>query len=116
MAKAARYLGKPYSIEGVVIEGANRGKQLGYPTANLVVKDAHKLIPKLGVYAVKVQIMDQLYGGMMNVGYNPTFSDTEGLHLEVHLFHFDQNLYGSALTVLFIDRLRDEMKFEEWIS
>ncbi|MBK7690294.1 MAG: bifunctional riboflavin kinase/FAD synthetase [Bacteroidetes bacterium] len=112
VAKAARYLGKPYSIEGVVIEGANRGKQLGYPTANLVVQDAHKLIPKLGVYAVKVQIMDQLYGGMMNVGYNPTFSDTEGLHLEVHLFHFDQNLYGSALTVLFIDRLRDEMKFE----
>jgi riboflavin kinase/FMN adenylyltransferase len=112
VAKAAKFLGKHYSIEGVVIEGAKRGKQLGYPTANLEEKDAHKLIPKLGVYAVKVQIMDQLYEGMMNIGYNPTFSDTVGIHMEVHLFHFEQNLYGSALTVLFIERLRDEMKFE----
>lgn len=112
VAKAARLLGKPYSIEGVVIEGAKRGKQLGYPTANIVVNDLHKLIPRLGVYAVNVQIKEKVYGGMMNIGYNPTFENTEGIHLEVHLFHFNQNLYGSTITVLFVDRLRDEMKFE----
>ena len=113
VAKAAKFLGKYYSMQGVVVEGAKRGIQLGYPTANMLVADPHKLIPKIGVYAVQVLVKDQLYGGMMNIGHNPTFVDTEVIHSEVHIFNFDQNIYGSSITVFFVERLRDEMKFED---
>lgn len=112
VAKAARYLGQAYALQGVVIEGKKRGKNLGYPTANIQVDDGQKLIPAIGVYAVRVEHNQKLYGGMMNIGHNPTFADGKNVSMEVHIFDFDQDIYGMQLKVFFMEKLRDEMKFD----
>lgn len=111
-AKAERLLGRPYALSGTVEHGDHRGRKIGFPTANLDVEDARKLVPKIGVYAVRVHGPDGLTrGGMMNVGRRPTF-DKMDVTAEVHLFDFDGDLYGKRLTVQFLRRLRDEQKFD----
>jgi riboflavin kinase/FMN adenylyltransferase len=107
---AGQMLGRPFSLEGVVQEGHRRGKLLGYPTANLALEN--ELVPKPGVYAVRVLAPDHPYilGGMANLGTNPTFGD-EAMSFEVHIFDFDADLYGKRLRVKFVERLRDEKKF-----
>ena len=110
--KAEELLGRPYQLEGVVARGEGRGRQIGYPTANLALQDARKLIPKRGVYATLVQLPDgSRHGGMMNIGRRPTF-DGMDVTVEVHLFDFDGDLYGERLSVQFLQRLRDEQKFD----
>lgn len=112
VADAAELLGRPYQLEGVVARGAGRGREIGYPTANLALEDPRKLVPKRGVYATLVTIPDgQVHGGMMNIGRRPTFDEME-VTVEVHLFDFDGNLYGDRLSVQFLQRLRDEEKFD----
>lgn len=101
-------LGRHFSLGGVVVEGHHRGAGLGFPTAN--ISTDKELIPKPGVYAVKVKIDDILYDGACNIGNNPTFNNTES-SIEVFLFNFDGNLYGRSLRVYFIDRIRDERRF-----
>lgn len=107
--KATAILGRPYNLGGIVIEGSRRGGTLGFPTAN--IKPVKVLIPANGVYAAVIHMEGSRYQGVLNIGLNPTFSD-EKLSIEVHILDFNDNIYGKNLDILFIDRIRDEKKFE----
>jgi riboflavin kinase/FMN adenylyltransferase len=109
VAKAALLLGHPYSLSGTVIRGYQRGREIGIPTAN--IEPGKELLPANGVYAVVVDLEGVRHAGVLNVGFNPTFSN-EKLSVEVHIMNFDGELYGKGLTVSFIERIRSEMKFE----
>ncbi|MBU3928744.1 MAG: bifunctional riboflavin kinase/FAD synthetase [Bacteroidetes bacterium] len=104
-------LGHEYSITGTVVKGKSIGKDLGFPTANIEVADHYKLIAAVGVYACRVFFNDVVYKGMSNIGFRPTV-DHGDLTIEVNIFDFNQNLYGQEITILFVDRMRDEKKFE----
>jgi riboflavin kinase/FMN adenylyltransferase len=107
-------LGYPYSISGKVTQGNQIGRTIGYPTANVEVKHTYKnkLIPKQGVYAVLVQFDGNSYKGMANIGYRPTLKiEKHELTTEVHLFNFSKAIYDKFLSVFFIHRIRDEVKF-----
>ncbi|HEX6942818.1 MAG TPA: bifunctional riboflavin kinase/FAD synthetase, partial [Gemmatimonadaceae bacterium] len=99
-------LGRHYSLGGQVVEGANRGRLLGFPTANVTVPGPRKLLPPEGVYAVRVQTPMGPYDGMLNLGPRPTFGDTESV-VEAHLFDANLDLYGARLRIDFVARLRD---------
>jgi len=109
LRQAARYLGRPYAIRGYVERGAERGKGLGYPTANLPAT-ADLLIPD-GVYGGQAWVKQGLYKALVNVGRAPTFGG-ETRRVEVHLLEAEEELYGETLTLFFLDRLRDERHFE----
>ena len=106
---AMRLLGRPYDVSGTVIPGKHRGTALGIPTAN--INPEKELIPTEGVYAVIVQLEDNRYKGILNIGFNPTFSDSER-SIEVYILDFSENIYGKRVKVFFIDRIRDEVKFD----
>ena len=108
---AANLLERPYMVHGTVIHGDKRGKSIGFPTANIRVDDHRKIIPDIGVYAVKIRVEGKMYGGMMNIGVRPTFEGDDSPTLEVHIFDFDRDIYGHQIQIRFIDRLRDEKKF-----
>lgn len=111
MQQVTQMLQRPYRLSGTVVHGDKRGKEIGFPTANINPLDTRKIIPKKGVYAVRVCLGDQQFNGMINIGERPTF-EGEGQTLEVNLFDFDSTIYGKTLQVLFIERIRDEQKFE----
>jgi riboflavin kinase/FMN adenylyltransferase len=106
--EANRLLGREFTIQGKVIHGHQRGKLLGFPTANL--KPEPKLHPPEGVYAAYCRVGTELYPAVMNIGRNPTFKDHR-MSYEVHIIDFDQNLYGEILKVYLVERLRGEMTF-----
>jgi riboflavin kinase/FMN adenylyltransferase len=110
LERAAAMLGRPFSILGTVEPGDHRGRELGFPTANL---NSHgEVLPPDGVYAVRVKIAAELLGGVVNIGVRPTFAGTESRRLlEVHILDFTRELYGQNVEVLFLSRLRDEQKF-----
>lgn len=108
--QAAEFLQRPYRLNGTVIHGDKRGKQIGYPTANIKPEHSKKIIPRDGVYAVKIRIEDEWFDGMMNIGKRPTF-EGEIKTLEVHIFNFSREIYGMEVQVRFYDRIRDEKKF-----
>ena len=114
---AAELLGRPYSITGLVVHGRGEGHRIGFPTANLAPESVETILPKSGVYAVKVRSKgvkesgSKVFSGMMNIGTRPTYNGTT-LSLEVHLFNFDGDLYGQTLTIDFLRRIRDEQPFE----
>lgn len=109
--KATKYLGHYPFIEGVVTSGDRRGNTIGFPTANLSL-DEEQLIPANGVYSVHVDINDDTYLGVANVGTKPTFNGVGGkTNLEVHLLDFCNDLYGKFITVKLIRRLRNEQRF-----
>jgi len=110
LVAAGRWLGRPYTIRGVVERGAGRGRTIGIPTANLATPDPRKLLPPDGGYAVRVTWRQQRFGGMMNQGSRPTFG-LEARVLEVHLFDFAGDLYGETVTIEWIRRLRDVQAF-----
>lgn len=109
--QAAKMLGRSYSISGFVAHGNERGRLLGYPTANLELVDAHVAIPLGGVYAVRAYVDGGVYGGMANIGKNPTFGDVEKPRLETNIFGFSGDIYGKTLTIEFVQRIRGEVKF-----
>ncbi|WP_293736439.1 riboflavin biosynthesis protein RibF [uncultured Phascolarctobacterium sp.] len=109
--QAAKMLGRSYSISGIVAHGNERGRLLGYPTANLELVDAHVAIPLGGVYAVRAYVDGCVYGGMANIGKNPTFGDVEKPRLETNIFGFSDDIYGKTLTIEFVQRIRGEVKF-----
>lgn len=111
VALAAHMLGRSYSITGTVAHGNERGRLLGYPTANLELVDAHVAIPRGGVYAVRAHVGGKVYGGMANIGKNPTFGDVEKPRLETNIFDFSGDIYGQRLTIEFVQRIRGEVKF-----
>ena len=108
---ANNYLGYHYMLNGSVVSGKKLGGTIGFPTANLEIKEPYKLVPKTGVYIIKTYINAILYTGMMNIGFNPTVL---GKHqtIEAHLFDFNEDLYGKEITIEFIYFLREEHKFE----
>lgn len=108
---ANTYLGYPFMLNGNVVNGKQLGGKIGFPTANIDVEEAYKLIPKTGVYVVRSTIKDEIIYGMMNIGKRPT---VDGKHqtIEVHFFDFNQDLYEQSLTVELLYFLRDEHKFD----
>ena len=113
ITKANHFLGYQYTLSGKVVEGNKLGRQLGFPTANIDTGDSHKLVPGDGVYAVTVQTGGNIFNGMLNIGVRPTVnSNADHKTIEVHIFNFDQDIYHSEITVHFVEKIRDEQKFE----
>jgi riboflavin kinase / FMN adenylyltransferase len=106
---AATLLGRPYNLGGPVVSGDHRGTQIGFPTAN--IDPEKELVPARGVYAVRVLRQGKIHDGVLNIGFNPTFAGQKR-SIEVYIFDFNKDIYGESLEVLFIDRLRDEVRFE----
>jgi len=111
MQLANRYLGYNFHFSGKVIEGKGMGKTLGFPTANIKIQDVNKIIPKEGVYAVYIYYKNKKYGGMLNIGKNPTFNQND-LSIEVNIFNFNHSIYNEFITIEFVKRIRDEKKFK----
>ena len=107
---ADHFLGRNYSLSGVIVKGKQLGRTIGFPTANIQVREIAKLIPLDGVYAVKVYYKDEAFGGMLNIGNRPTVDGTFQT-VEVNIFDFDQEIYGEKLTVEFLQKIRNEQKF-----
>ncbi|WP_272150845.1 bifunctional riboflavin kinase/FAD synthetase [Tenacibaculum aiptasiae] len=107
---ANKYLGYPFSITGVVVNGKQLGGKIGFPTANIDITETYKLVPKTGVYVVKSMINNNTVFGMMNIGNRPTVNG-EHQTIEVHFFDFNQDLYQKELTIELLYFLRDEHKF-----
>jgi len=108
VSTAAKLLGRPYNVRGIVSRGYRRGTEIGYPTANI---ESEKVIPAIGVYAIIAKLEGKNHMGVINVGYCPTFGDEE-ITAEVHLLDFQGDIYGKEMEVFFIDRIRDEFTFE----
>ena len=108
--KANAFLGQPYMLTGTIVRGKGIGKTLGYPTANIQIEEAYKLIPKNGVYIVKTNFKGITYFGMMNIGTNPTVGG-KSQTIETYFFNMDTDLYGSKMTIQMLKRIRDEKKF-----
>lgn len=109
---ATTYLGHNFQLTGVVVHGNKVGRELGYPTANIDIQNEYKLIPAEGIYAVKVRLNNQTIGGMLNIGRRPTINSGNGqLTIEVNIFDFNQDIYGQAIQLELIERIRDEKKF-----
>lgn len=108
--KANAFLGQPYMLTGTIVKGKGIGKTLGYPTANIQIEEAYKLIPKNGVYIVKTNFKGITYFGMMNIGTNPTVGG-KSQTIETYFFNMDTDLYGSKMTIQMLKRIRDEKKF-----
>jgi riboflavin kinase/FMN adenylyltransferase len=111
--KAKEYLGRNYSISGTVVAGDQIGRLMGFPTANIKIKENIKLIPETGVYAVKVNHNNNKYQGMLNIGYRPTIGQQNDLSIEVNLFDFSGNLYDEELIIEFISKIRNEKQFKD---
>jgi len=107
---ANSYLGYNFFLSGEVVKGHSRGKELGFPTANLKI-DEDKIIPKNGVYLVKSKIDHQDIYGMMNIGYNPTFNN-KSKKIETHFFNLNKNLYGKIIKIELLEYIREEKRFE----
>ena len=109
--KANLYLGKYFEINGNVVKGKGIGKKIGFPTANIIIKENYKLIPNKGVYLIKAKIKNRLYYGMMNIGNRPTLNGKNET-LEVNIFNFNENIYGKSLSIFFLNKIRNEIKFD----
>lgn len=112
VALANSFLTSKYQLAGIVIKGKQLGNKIGFPTANITPINNYKLIPAIGVYAVEVVWANQTFKGMMNIGNNPTVENTNELRMEVHIFDFEQDIYGEAIIVTFVNRIRSEQKFD----
>ncbi|MBE0423495.1 MAG: bifunctional riboflavin kinase/FAD synthetase [Lutibacter sp.] len=109
--EANRYLGYYFMLTGEVVKGKNLGEKIGFPTANLSIKETYKLLPKTGSYIVKSEIENQTVYGMMNIGYNPTVKGKTQT-IEIHFFDFNKDLYGKKIQIDVLKFLRDEQKFD----
>ena len=105
-----KYLGRFFSLTGKVIKGDGLGKLIDYPTANILIEENYKIIPKDGVYFIKTSIDNKLYKGMMNIGHRPTIGKKEK-SIEVNLFNFDRDIYNKIISVDVVMKIRDEKKF-----
>jgi riboflavin kinase/FMN adenylyltransferase len=112
LERASVFLGRPYELSGKVVRGRALGRTIGFPTANIEVNSDLKLVPGIGVYAVQVLLEGNVYRGMLNIGKRPTIVSTDDVHLEVHILDFQEDIYDKVITIRFIERVRDEQKFE----
>lgn len=111
ISTANAYLGRSYSVSGKVVHGEKLGRSLGYPTANIKVKENYKLIPADGIYAVKVCNKYRKFDGMLNIGHRPTVGG-ENKTIEVNIFDFNQDIYDSEISIEFNGHIRNEIKFD----
>ena len=111
MDEAAALLGHPYSLSGTVVEGRHRGKELGFPTANL--DTANELIPPHGVYATTLTVDGIVHAAITNIGVNPTFGDGNAPTIETYVLNYTGDLYGREVHLGFVQRLRDERRFDD---
>jgi len=109
--KANNFLGYNYMLTGEVVKGKNLGEKIGFPTANIHIKETYKLLPKTGAYVVKAEIENNTIFGMMNIGYRPTVSGKDQT-IEVNFFDFNKDLYGTTIQIDVVSFLRDEQKFD----
>ena len=109
---AQKYLGYNYFLEGTVVSGYQVGRKIGFPTANLRVDFSNKLIPSIGVYAVRVFVNGQQRKGILNIGHRPTLNNGTDLSIEVHILDFEGDIYNQPMRIEFIDFLRPEAKFQ----
>lgn len=109
---ANQYLGYEFTLHGIVVKGMQLGRKLGFPTANIEASDKYKIIPGYGVYAVLIEIEDTQYKGMLNIGTRPTFNNNaDNRSIEVNIFDFSGDVYGKNITLVFMDKIREERKF-----
>ena len=111
VSTATKYLGYPYFMQGTIVSGYQVGRKIGFPTANLQVDFQNKLIPAIGVYAVRVSVNGQSYRGMLNIGHRPTLNNGTDLSIEVHILEFEGDIYHQPMRIEFVDFLRPEAKF-----
>lgn len=111
VSEAAEYLGYDFFLEGTVVGGYHVGRKIGFPTANLRVTDPDKMIPADGVYAVHIFLEGKKYGGMLSIGYRPTLDNGPDRSIEVHIFHFNADIYNQPMRISFVRRTRPELKF-----
>lgn len=111
MQKAAEMLQRLYRLNGMVVHGDKRGRKLGYPTANIMPEDPRKIIPRNGIYVARVRVDGKWFGAMMSIGVRPMFDNGERI-IEANLFDFDETIYAQPVQIRFIERLRNEEKFE----
>jgi riboflavin kinase / FMN adenylyltransferase len=109
--EANQYLGRPYSLTGLVMHGNKLGRTIGFPTANIGIKEPYKLLPSNGIYAIKINYDFKIYNGMLNIGNRPTVGGTKKT-IEAHIFDFNEEIYDQEITVEFIDHIRNEIKFD----
>jgi len=113
VVRANQFLGYTFTLQGTVTEGNRIGRSIGFPTANIVAGDPHKLIPAEGVYAITAFLGDRFFKGMLNIGFRPTLhANADHRTIEAHLFDFDEDIYHKEITLCFHQRIRDEKKFE----
>jgi riboflavin kinase / FMN adenylyltransferase len=113
MEQANEFLGHPFVINGTVVKGEQIGRTIGFPTANVYIGDQYKILPKNGVYRVKVVLKNIVYSGIMNIGVKPTLlGNVQRPTTEVHLFEFNEDIYGAHLTILPEQFIREEQKFD----
>lgn len=112
IARVNEFLGYAYTFSGDVVSGDKIGRSMGFPTANIRLKDDRKLLPATGVYAVHVQVEGKMYRGMLNIGVRPTVSCLGQMRVEVHLFDFAKEIYGQEIRVSLVARIRGERKFD----
>ena len=111
VSAAARCLGRPLRVPGIVVQGAGRGETIGFPTANLSIW-SHRTYPSQGVYLAYAFVDNDKYPAVVNIGKRPTFEDEDDcIIVEAHLLNYQGNLYGQLISLDFVDRLRDERKF-----
>ena len=111
--KVVDFLGRFFQLSGTVTKGQSLGRTISFPTANLLIDSQHKIIPPKGVYLVSIFHHQNQYYGMMNIGTRPTLNGDKQT-IEVHIFEFNKNIYGRSLTIHFIEKIRDEQKFESF--
>lgn len=112
VSEASSWLGYDYFLDGKVVSGYKVGRKIGFPTANLRVDDPDKLIPSDGVYAVRVTVGGQVYGGMLSIGYRPTMANGPERSIEVNIFRFHSDIYEQSIRLTFVRYLRAELKFD----
>lgn len=106
-----QFLGYTFTFTGKVIEGKKIGRTIQFPTANILIEENYKLLPKNGVYIIQSKIDNTFYNGMMNIGTNPTLGENQQT-IEVHFFDFSQNIYNKTLTIKVLEKIREEQKFD----
>ena len=107
---ASQLLGRTYSLRGTIVQGDGRGRQIGFPTAN--IEPGAQLCPPNGVYAIRAKLVNRWLDGVLNIGIRPTFDGTK-FQVESHLFDFDEDIYGETIEIFFIEKIRNERKFSD---
>ncbi len=108
---ASAYLDRSYEFSGLVIEGDKRGRELGFPTANIKIDNEHKLLPALGIYLVEFFVRGEKHYGLLSIGKRPTFYNSGKIVPEVYIYNYDEEIYGEEVKVTILERLRGEEKF-----